>query len=392
MLLLELGLFHTLGATGMWHNAPGMGADARERPVRGQAKLSRRGFIQLGAMGAAGWALRGVPRLVDGAPAFPEADRLGRVCRKMDVKARPDIASETLSVLYEDAVVAWLRERAGSYPIWMNQRWVEIEAGYVWAGYLQPVRNLPNKPVASLPETSIGPGMWVEVTVPWTDIVLDNPPARSPWLKDAVAPRLYYSQILWVDKIKTFDSGRVWYRLNEKFGYGDVLWAAAEAFRPLGDDDWAPIHPDVSDKRVEVNLSYQTLSCFEGNDEVYFCRISSGAKFDSQGNAVDKWATPLGPHPIWRKVMSLHMSGGTTGGGYDLPGIGWTTLFSGDGVAIHSTFWHNNFGEPMSHGCVNASPEDARWVFRWTTPQVEPIPGDVTVSMPGGTVVKVVEA
>lgn len=86
------------------------------------------------------------------------------------------------------------------------------------------------------------------------------------------------------------------------------------------------------------------------------------------------------------------MSGGTTGGGYDLPGIGWTTLFVGNGVAIHSTFWHNNFGVAMSHGCVNTKPEDAQWIFRWTTPYVSYDPGDITISMPGGTRVEVVES
>jgi lipoprotein-anchoring transpeptidase ErfK/SrfK len=86
------------------------------------------------------------------------------------------------------------------------------------------------------------------------------------------------------------------------------------------------------------------------------------------------------------------MSGGTTGGGYDLPGIGWVTLFVSNGVAIHSTFWHNNFGFPMSHGCVNARPQDAQWIFRWTTPFIDYDPGDATVSMPGGTRVLVAEA
>jgi len=103
------------------------------------------------------------------------------------------------------------------------------------------------------------------------------------------------------------------------------------------------------------------------------------------------WATPIGAFPIWRKLISLHMSGGTTGGGWDLPGIGWTSLFVGSGVAIHSTFWHNNFGEPMSRGCVNASPEDAKWVFRWTMPVVTYNPGDTTVAWPGGTKVEVIE-
>jgi len=202
---------------------------------------------------------------------------------------------------------------------------------------------------------------------------------------------LYYSQILWVDQIKADSDGRIHYRVFERYGYGDIFWLAAEALRPLTDEELAPVDPDTENKRVIVDLTHQSLSCMDGSNEVYYCRISSGAKFDAGGNSVDQWATPIGPHHIWRKAISLHMSGGTTGGGYDLPGIGYTTLFSGNGVAIHSTFWHNNFGEPMSHGCVNARPEDARWVFRWTTPHVAPDPGDITVGMPGGTIVEVVE-
>jgi hypothetical protein len=60
-------------------------------------------------------------------------------------------------------------------------------------------------------------------------------------------------------------------------------------------------------------------------------------------------------------------------------------------VAIHSTFWHNNFGTARSHGCVNVLPDDAKWVFRWTTPEVTLELGDITVGMPGGTQVDVKE-
>ena len=56
---------------------------------------------------------------------------------------------------------------------------------------------------------------------------------------------------------------------------------------------------------------------------------------------------------------------------------------------VFSTFWHNNYGEPSSRGCVNASPEDAKWIFRWSLPQVPYDPGDITVEMPGGTIVSV---
>ena len=86
------------------------------------------------------------------------------------------------------------------------------------------------------------------------------------------------------------------------------------------------------------------------------------------------------------------MAGGTATGGYDLAGIPWTVLFKGDGVAIHSTFWHNDYGTPRSHGCVNASPDDAKWIFRWTEPHVPYDPGDMTIQGYGkSSQVKVIE-
>jgi lipoprotein-anchoring transpeptidase ErfK/SrfK len=149
----------------------------------------------------------------------------------------------------------------------------------------------------------------------------------------------------------------------------------------------------VADKRVVVDVNHQMLSCFEGNSEVFYCRVSTGAKFDIYGNVVDKWSTPVGQHRVTRKYISLQMSGGATGAGYDLPGIGWSAIFATGGVAVHSTFWHNNFGDPMSHGCVNVLPEDAKWLFRWTHPSVAFDPGmeDVTLSGKESTSVMVVE-
>lgn len=361
--------------------------------------LSRRDFLKLSALSLASvsWPVRFALSTL-ALSEFPQAERLGRVTGGMiEVKARPDADSQSVGVLYEDSVVVWLREVVGKNIYRTNQRWVETPNGYLWSPYLQPVQNLPNLPVKGLSETSLGPGMWVEVSIPYVDLFLDNPPPRSPALKDraklGLPPRLYYSQIVWVDQIKMDGQGNVLYRVNEKYGtYGDVLWGAAEAFRPLTSEEMAPISPEVEEKRVVVDLTYQTLSCYEGKTEVFFTRISSGAKWDASGNPVDVWATPMGNFPIWRKLISLHMSGGTTGGGWDLSGVGWVSLFVGSGVAIHSTFWHNNYGEPMSRGCVNARPEDSKWVFRWTVPKVNYDPGDLVIPMPGGTKVEVIES
>jgi lipoprotein-anchoring transpeptidase ErfK/SrfK len=319
-------------------------------------------------------------------PDFPQSETglLARVLNKLDIHAKPDVNSPVVKTLYEDALLPWLREvdALNNNLNVLNQRWVETPDGYIWASDLQPVRNIPNQPVNAIPDPSVG-GFWGEVTVPYADLVLENPPPRGPavkWLAANNVPnRLYYTQVMWVDQVKQGDDGRPIYRINERYGsYGDIFWADGAAFRILTNDDVAPLSPDVdpNEKTVKVNITYETLSCYEGKREVYFCRVSSGFE--------DKF-TPLGDHLTWRKLVSVHMAGGTVAAGYDTPGISWTNLFAGEGVAVHSTFWHNDFGQKRSHGCVNCSPDDAHWIWRWTTPNVPLYPGDVTVQGPGGT-------
>jgi hypothetical protein len=69
---------------------------------------------------------------------------------------------------------------------------------------------------------------------------------------------------------------------------------------------------------------------------------------------------------------------------FDLPGVPFCTYFTGSGVAIHGTYWHNDFGHPRSHGCVNVLAEEAQWVYRWSHP---PAPYNDTVLevIDGGT-------
>lgn len=352
--------------------------------------FSRRDFLKLASVSAGVLAFNPFRKLE--LPEAPQADKSGRITvGKMDVYARPDSNSQIVGALYEDNIVPWIREVVGSMSGRINQRFVETPNGFVWGGYVQPVSNLTNVPVTNLYQTSMGAGMWVEVTVPYADLILDNPPARSPWLlyqlSINIPPRFYYSQVVWVDQIRADDSGQVWYRLNEKYGSGDIFWGQAEAFRPLTTEEISPISPDIgpSQKRIVVKIWEQTLSCLEGDTEVHFAKISSGALYDAWGNRVDAWETPVGESPIWRKAISLPLSGGSASTGWNLPAVGWVSLFVGTGVAIHSTYWHNNYGEPSSRGCVNASPEDAKWIFRWSLPAIPYDPGDITVEMPGGT-------
>jgi lipoprotein-anchoring transpeptidase ErfK/SrfK len=352
-----------------------------------EPNLSRRDFLKLAGLGLGTLTLNPFNRvlpLID----FPTSERLGRNCTggKVDIKTQPDVTSATVKTVYEDTVLPWLREVNALNPDFnrINQRWVETPEGYIYSSYLQPVRNQPNTPLTAMPDGKSG--FWAEATVPYVDFVLDNPPAISPGLRNLISyglpTRLYYSQVLWIDQIKTSEAtGNPLFRVNENGGrpsgvtggsYGDVYWTDGAAFRLITEDEIAPISPDVdpNEKKVVVNVTNQYLSCFEGEKEVYFCRVSTGAS----GNA----ATPLGEMTVWRKTLSIHMAAGTVDAGYDTPGVSWTALFSRDGQAIHSTFWHNQFGERRSHGCVNCRPEDAKWIFRWTTPPVPLESSDVT--------------
>jgi lipoprotein-anchoring transpeptidase ErfK/SrfK len=112
---------------------------------------------------------------------------------------------------------------------------------------------------------------------------------------------------------------------------------------------------------IEVDLSEQKLRAWEGNNLVYEFLISSG-----------KWApTPKGEFRIWVKLKYTKMEGGRRGTRtyYYLPNVPYTQYFY-KGYGLHGTYWHNNFGQPMSHGCVNLSIPDAEKLFYWTSPVV----------------------
>ena len=354
--------------------------------------LSRREFLKTSLLGlGAAWYIQQeeIPHLLQ--DDWRQDQLYGRVCEgKVNLYQKPTTNSTVLGQRYEDNIVQWLREVAGEAPaLGLSRKWVETPDGYIFSPRLQPVNYSPNHPVEGLPESALGRGMWAEISVPYTPVFVSNPPVRSPWLMDNPHPRFYFSQIFWINDMQTLSDGNTYYHAVQKWGYGDEFWVPAQAFRPIEPDELSAIHPQAENKYIRVSSRYQTLSCFEDTREVFFCRVSTGAKFNAYGEEIDEWATPRGRHLTWRKLISHHMSGGVSGSGWDLPGIGYTILFSGGGEAIHSTFWHNDFGIPRSRGCVNVAPEDAKWIFRWSEPHIPYDVGDLTVSMPGGTAVDV---
>jgi hypothetical protein len=353
---------------------------------------SRRDFLKFSALGMSSLAFR--PWMASRPVTdFPDAEHLARIAvGAVNLRAAPSIEASELGVLYEDAVVPWLREVVGYNPYRHNQNFIETPEGYIWSAFVQPVWDLPQEPVVELPtHTQLGRGMWVQVRVPYVDVLLENATPYAFFVKQRVEqgllPRLYYDQILWVNDMRSDEDGQVWYRLDQEWDRGDVFWGHAEAFRRLDEADLAPINPEVEDKEVVINLARQTISAMEDGREVYFARCSTGKEGEETETPVNLFG-----FPIWRKMVSAYMEGNVTGVGYGLAGIGFTSLFTGSGIALHSTFWHNNYGEKTSHGCVNLRPEDAQWFFCWTNPVVGYDPGDVTVTDNNSTRVKVLEA
>ncbi|MBI5839005.1 MAG: L,D-transpeptidase [Chloroflexi bacterium] len=100
---------------------------------------------------------------------------------------------------------------------------------------------------------------------------------------------------------------------------------------------------------IDVDLSQQRVYAYEGDTAVNSFIVSTGT-----------WQTPTvtGKYKVWIKLFSTDMAGP----GYYLPDVPYVMYFY-KGYGLHGTYWHNNFGTPMSHGCVNLSIPDAAWLY-----------------------------
>ena len=136
----------------------------------------------------------------------------------------------------------------------------------------------------------------------------------------------------------------------------------------IGKDQWVhqfnvakitPIErPEEVDthKWVGIDLYEQTLIAYEGETPVYSTLISSG---------LPDWSTNEGLFHVYIRYERTPMSGAYQQPDfYSLQEVPWTQYFDGD-IALHGTFWHDGFGYRHSHGCVNASITDAKWLFDW---------------------------
>ena len=119
----------------------------------------------------------------------------------------------------------------------------------------------------------------------------------------------------------------------------------------------------VGEKWIDINLTDQTLTAYVGETPVRTFVISSGGPGHE---------TVTGSFRIWAKVSIQDMSGGSRAAGtyYYVEDVPWVQYFYAD-YSIHGADWHNDFGWPVSHGCVNMRVEEARWLFEWAEPHLD---------------------
>lgn len=272
----------------------------------------------------------------------------------------PNKKSKRKKAYWRDIVVPITNTTIGDDETAYNRIWYEVEDdGYVYSGGIQPVRTILNQPQQISLAGALG-----EVSVPFTDAHLEADAAS------AVAHRLYYESVHWViaSAVNPTD-GQIWYSLlDDKFQ--QQYFAPGKHIRLLSDGELAPLSPDVpgEEKLVAVNLTNQLLMAYESNRLVYATRVSTGGLLRK-----GKYTTPDGEFITYHKRPTRHMAAGDLASdGFDLPGVPWVSYIHEKGYSFHGTYWHNDYGRPRSHGCINMTPQAAKWLFRWTTPSVPP--------------------
>jgi hypothetical protein len=318
--------------------------------------MNRREFLKRTSAALTWLALPHLPELedCDEQPAFeaPPAS-LGRIATwwRQAVRSEPSPDAEWVSWKTRDEVIPLYAAVVGEAPWPRNPIWYQTVEGFIHSGYVQPVENTPSTEVVA---GVADPGFWAQVCVPI---------AEAYWQPNDrhVVYKLYYGTVYRVIGAVTDDDGNWWYQLQDGITYVPGPYVPVWSVRRIPTEELAPISPDRSDKWIKVSIKAQRLICFEGERAVFSAPISSG---------VAGRATPRGEHRVLYKRHAKRMIGGSGDDYYDLPGVAFPVYFTWSAVATHGTYWHNDFVQPHSHGCVNVTNQAARWIFRWTDPVV----------------------
>jgi lipoprotein-anchoring transpeptidase ErfK/SrfK len=312
--------------------------------------ISRRDFLKLGGLAVASLAFSS---FMPDSTEFSDMELVRVATDMVSVYKQPADTSQIIRTWARDDLVHVYGTINSGTPGY-NPIWYRVYGGYMHRARLQKVAVRYNVPLTSIPATKL----LAELTVPYTQAYRFN--KRNGW---SSYNRLYYSSNQWITGIETGPDGNQWYVVQDEADKSISYYVPAVQLRPIPVGDFAPLSSGVPSgkKHIEVNLTTQTLNAFEGDKQVFSTKVSSGQA---------GMETPNGIFNINDKLPARNMS--TTSRLADdvipLVGVPWCSFFTEQGHAFHGTYWHDNFGVPMSHGCINMRNEDAKWLFRWNTP------------------------
>jgi len=322
-----------------------------------KSSFSRRDFLKLSGYGLLGMFLPDLPLQFYQQDDFVNLQ--GRVIdRILWAYDEPSPKAKRKKLYWHDLIVSITNTTISDDESAHNRVWYQVENSvYVYSGNIQPVRTILNEPQQISLKGALG-----EVSVPFTEARLEADSNAE------VVYRLYYETVHWVkaSAIHPVD-GSVWYALlDDKFE--QYYYVPAQHIRLITDSELAPLSPHVpnENKRIEVRLDDQLLLAYENGQLVFATRASTGGKRLS-----GKYTTPIGEFITYHKRPTRHMAtGDIASSGFDLPGVPWVLYITESGISFHGTYWHNDYGRPRSHGCINLTPQAAKWLYRWTTPTV----------------------
>ncbi len=325
--------------------------------------ITRRGFLKMGGVS--------LVSLLAHPATFPiEDDQPGpvgkaRVAAQVVYRySEPSFRSQRTGQLKRDQIIVINEEVISTQGPDYNPRWYRLSKGYAHSGHLQRVEgaHYHHRPLQSIPEG----GQLGEICVPITQSYRF---LRSGGWRQLY--RLYYRSVHWITGMEAGPQGGKWYRLTDDLLHAHHYVPAVHV-RPVDPEELSPIsaHVPSDEKRIRVSIEDQTLTAFEGEQVVLTAKVSTGIPTETPPGKLPT-ETPRGRFHVQTKMPSRHMGEGNLTDdleAYELPGVPWVCFFHKDGLAFHGTYWHDNFGRMMSHGCVNMRNEDALWLYRWTTP------------------------
>ena len=284
---------------------------------------------------------------------------MGRAIHTVVFYEEPDVSSARLAVRYRDQSVPLTGEVRAPFSD-HNDLWYETPLGYVHSAWVYPIRVFAPQPFIS----DVGEwGFWGEVSQVYTEAY------TAPSVNAGRKYRFYGGTVFHVIEAFGDEQGTGWYKVYDEFPPTSPTfqWVLARDTRRVPRSEMSPINPFAGSKRVEVDLGQQRLTCYEGDRVAFSTLVASGLGGQT--------GTPPGNMAVLLKQPSRHMSNYPYPDGpeplgdlFDLPGIPWNIFFDLSGTAIHGAYWHNDFGIPRSHGCLNVTPAASRWVYRWVHP------------------------